>query len=58
VVYLSAGNCMMPQYHFHFLKGQTEVVKFMSKTARFIPSSFYHVVENSSTPGGFFQLWA
>ena len=30
-----------------------KVMKFMSKTAHFIPCYFYHIVDNSSTPGGF-----
>ena len=51
VVYPSAGNCMMPWYH--FLKVQTEVVKLMSKMACFILCHFYHVVDISSTTGGF-----
>jgi hypothetical protein len=40
---------MMPWYHFHFLKVQTEVVKFMSKMAHFIPcaSDFYHVTAHA-----------
>jgi hypothetical protein len=43
---------------FSFFKGTNQSGEIHAENGTFHTLHFYHVIQNSSIPGGFFKLWA